>query len=112
MEIVENTIEAIGIRFSVLEEGNEIGRAFLYILNNDLHKEPFGLMEDVFVSESARGRGMGTELIKAVIASARKQGCYKLIATSREERELVHKLYERLGFRSWGKEFRMDFKSL
>ena len=108
MDITQQNIGARGVRFSVLQDGKEVGRAFLYILSNDLHKEPFGIMEDVFVEESVRGQGIGTQLIEAVVAAAKKEGCYKLIATSRESRPRVHDLYLRLGFHSYGKEFRID----
>ncbi len=108
MEISTRNILAKGIRLSVMRDAKEVGRAFLYVLHNDLHKEPFGLMEDVFVEETTRGKGIGTELVQAVIAEAKKQNCYKLIATSRTERQTVHELYERLGFKKWGVEFRME----
>jgi hypothetical protein len=40
---------------------------------------------------------------------ARRRRCYKLIATSRDERPRVHDLYRRLGFEEWGREFRLNF---
>ncbi len=103
------TRTAEGIRFSIETETGEIARAYLYIMHNDLHEEPFGLLEDVYVEESQRGTGIGTRLVRAVIDAAREANCYKLIATSRESRPKVHELYERLGFRNYGVEFRMDF---
>ncbi len=96
------------IRFSVEEDGNEIAHAYLYLLYNDSNKQPIGYMEDVFVTEECRGGGVGTQLLNDLIREARRQGCYKLIGTSRFEREKVHKLYIRLGFVEWGKEFRMN----
>jgi GNAT superfamily N-acetyltransferase len=66
-------------------------------------------MEDVFVDESLRGQGIGTELVNLLIAEAKNRGCYKLIATSRHERPKVHDLYAKLGFHNRGVEFRMDF---
>ena len=101
---------ARGIRFSIRASGGEVARAYLYVMTNDLHEEPFGLMEDVFVAESERGSGLGTALVKEVIAAAREAGCYKLIATSRASRPKVHVLYERLGFANHGVEFRMDLR--
>lgn len=95
-------------RFSVEREGKEVGRAYLYLIRNDLREAPYGFMEDVFVDESCRGEGIGTELTNAVIAKAKEVGCYKLLATSRMERPQVHALYEKLGFIKWGFEFRMD----
>lgn len=109
MEISTRNIPALGIRFSVAQDGKEVGRAFLYVLHNDLHKEPFGFMEDVFIEQTTRGKGLGTKLVNEVITEAKKQNCYKLIATSRTERTKVHELYERLGFKKWGVEFRMEF---
>lgn len=67
-------------------------------------------MEDVFVAESERGSGLGTQLVNEVIATARDKACYKLIATSRNSRPKVHELYRRLGFSDHGREFRIDFK--
>jgi len=100
---------AKGIRFSIKGNGGEVARAYLYLMTNDLHDAPFGLLEDVYVDESQRGSGLGTALVKEVIAAARDAGCYKLIATSRTSRPKVHELYERLGFEKHGVEFRMSF---
>ena len=102
-------LESKAIRFSVDENGKEIGRASLFLITNDLHDQPYGLLEDVFVDESARSRGIGTELVNAVIEESKSRGCYKLIGQSRYGRESVHKLYEHLGFKDHGKNFRMDF---
>jgi GNAT superfamily N-acetyltransferase len=112
MNIVQNEARCRGIKFSVQgDKGSDIARAFLYIMHNDLHERPFGFMEDVYVTEAGenRGKGIGTALVEQVIKTAKKEGCYKLIATSRYSRERVHALYDGIGFYSHGKEFRMDF---
>lgn len=101
--------KASGIRFSFVRDGQEIARARLYVLKNDLHKEPFGFMEDVYVDESARNEGWGKKIVQSVIDRVKKEGCYKLVATSRSERGSVHTLYEKLNFQEKGKEFRIDF---
>tara|TARA_Y100000034_G_scaffold136068_2_gene210598 strand:+ start:1597 stop:1920 length:324 start_codon:yes stop_codon:yes gene_type:complete len=101
-------IKSRGIKVYFEEEGKEIARAFLYIMHNDLHKEPFGLLEDVYVDESLRGQGKGTKMVNKIIELAKENKCYKLIATSRYPREKVHKLYLKLGFEDWGKEFRIN----
>jgi GNAT superfamily N-acetyltransferase len=101
-----------GKRFSIKIDGKEVARAYLYILSNDLHEKPFGFLEDVFVEEGHRRVGCGKKIVERVIEFANEAGCYKLIATSRTEREKVHELYCNLGFVEWGKEFRMDFKDV
>ena len=109
MEIKQKLIKAGDIKFFIEQNGKEVARAYLYILKNDLHAEPFGFLEDVFVDESLRGQGIGTGLLKEIIKMAKDNQCYKIVATSRYERPKVHALYERLGFKDWGKEFRMNF---
>ena len=102
--------DCYAVKITAEENGQIIGRAFLYLIHNDLHEEPYGLVEDVFVDEAARGSGAGTKLVQAIIAEAKARGCKKLIANSRHERPAIHKWYEKLGFRNYGLEFRMDFK--
>ncbi len=108
MEIKKIEKSTLGIKISVVENGVELGRAWLYLVYNDLHVEPYGLLEDVFVNESARGNGVGSELLKEAINEAKERGCYKLIGTSRKSRENVHDWYKKLGFEDYGLEFRMD----
>lgn len=109
MDVDRKMLAAHGIRFSVSSDGVEVARAYLYLMHNDLHQEPFGLMEDVYVDESQRGGGLGTQLVNEIVAAAKENGCYKLIATSRDSRPKVHDLYRRLGFSDHGREFRIDF---
>lgn len=109
MKINITPILVSGIKITLSKGENFIGRGFLYLLKNDLHAEPFGLMEDIFVDESFRGKGCGEKITKAIIEEAKKNKCYKLICTSRFSNEKAHKLYEKLGFKNHGDEFRMDF---
>lgn len=112
MKVDRRTQPAHGIRFAISTDVGEVARAYLYVMSNDLHRAPFGLLEDVFVAESQRGGGLGTQLVREVIAAAREAGCYKLIATSRASRPRVHELYERLGFQSYGLEFRLNLDAV
>jgi len=59
------------------------------------------------VEEDFRGKGIGTKIINEVIELAKKNKCYKIVATSRHERPKVHALYERFGFENFGFEFKM-----
>ncbi len=99
-----------GTRFSAERNNLEVGHAYVYLLHNDLHAEPFALIEDIQVDETHQGEGVGRELIEAVMSHSRERGCYKIIATSRNDgtRASVHDWYGRLGFQSYGTEFRMD----
>lgn len=109
MDIQTKEISATGIKYYILQNGKEVARAYLYILKNDLHDKPFGLLEDVYVEESLRGKGCGPRLVKIIIKEAKRKGCYKLICTSRHTKPRVQKLYEKLGFKNHGLEYRIDF---
>ena len=109
MNVERQDRPARGIRFSIGRDGLEMAHAYLYVMTNDLHDAPFGLLEDVYVEKSQRGAGLGTALVREAVAAARAHGCYKLIATSRASRPQVHELYVRLGFEKHGVEFRMNF---
>jgi GNAT superfamily N-acetyltransferase len=105
---IEVRKKAYAVRVSLVYEKKEIGRAYLYVCTNDLHKEPFGLLEDVFVEEAFRGHDFGSLLVKKAVSEAKKHGCYKIIATSRKERPKLHRWYAGLGFKKYGFAFRMD----
>ena len=48
-----HSVEARGLRLAIYDDdGREAGHAFLYILKNNFHTEPFGLLEDVFVVDA------------------------------------------------------------
>lgn len=108
MEINKKGIESKAVKITFEQSGKTVGRAYLYVIYNDLHKKPYGYLEDVFVEEEFRGKGIGGQLVKAVIEEAKARGCYKLVGTSRHSRPEVHDFYKKLGFEEYGKEFRMD----
>jgi len=100
--------KACGIKISAFEKDEEAGWVYLYVVGNDLHKEPVGLIENLFVHEKFRRLGVGSQLIKALIEKAKEVGCYKIVGTSRHENVKVHEFYKKLGFQDRGLEFRMD----
>ena len=100
--------KSYSIKVIAEERGQILGSAYLYIMFNDLHKEPFGFLENIFVEDGHRGKGIGTKLAEAVIAEAKKQNCYKLICTSRHKNLELHAWYSKLGFKDHGIEFRID----
>ena len=97
-----------GFKIKILNDKQEVGRLFLYILFNDLHKSPFAIIEDVFVEEDFRHQGISKKLLTKAVEEARKAKCYKIIMWSRYAKPHVHNIYKKFGFKEWGKEFRMD----
>jgi ribosomal protein S18 acetylase RimI-like enzyme len=57
-----------------------------------------GSIEDVVVDNSYRGRGLGAQLVRALIAIAKKSKVATIYLTSRPSRIAANKLYPKLGF--------------
>jgi len=57
-------------------------------------------IDEVVVDESARGQGVGEQLVEAALDAARKRGAQiaELQSARTPAREAAHRLYERLGF--------------
>ena len=108
-EVKSVDVSTRGTKFFIERDGKQVARAFLYILYNELHSQPFGFLEDVFVLPELRNKGYGVSVVRMAIACAKEQGCYKLIATSRHGRTKHHELCVKAGFKDHGVEFRMDF---
>jgi ribosomal protein S18 acetylase RimI-like enzyme len=58
-------------------------------------------LEDIYVEEHARGRGLGRELVEAAFERARERGCARMELDVNEANAGAVKLYESLGFTGW-----------
>ncbi len=109
MEIKTKNIKSTGIKVICEIDKKEVGRAYLYIMKNDLHKRPFGYLEDLFVEKEFRGQGISKKILNKTFELSKENNCYKLVCASRYRKEELHKYYESLGFKITGKSFRMNF---
>lgn len=100
--------DSYAIKIFAEEDGKILGWAYVIIIKNDRHNEPYALLENVYVEIEGRGGGLGNKLVLSAIEEAKNCGCYKMLATSRHGREDLHKWYQKLGFRDHGVEFRVD----
>ena len=99
-----------GILITVEDNGDEIGRCRLYLMENSDHDKPLGYIEDVYVHPDHRKKGIGVRVVRKAVELAKKKGCYKLVLTARDSKPWLHRWYEKLGFTSHGRSFRIDFK--
>lgn len=60
---------------------------------------PWAAVENVVVAAEARGRGVGTELMRQATDIACNHACYKLVLSSNVNRSEAHRFYENLGWR-------------
>lgn len=90
------------------ENGNIQATATIYLIQVAVRNRPYALFEGLVVDKFLRGKGIGTKFFEEMIAIAKDLKCYKIIFTSGTDRTDAHKFYEKLGFKQWGLEFRMD----
>lgn len=82
--------------------------ATLYYIEVPIRARPYAFLEGMVVDEAYRSKGFGTLMFNELFKLARKRSCYKFVFTSGNNREEAHNFYEKLGFKKWGLEFRMD----
>lgn len=88
------------------KDGRVVGATTLVVERKLIHRGgKVGHVEDVAVREGFEGSGVGSSLVRAALAEARAQGCYKCILDCKEG--LVG-FYERLGFRRHDVGMRVD----
>lgn len=74
-----------------------VGMASIYFRQTLMGK--FGIIEDVVVSESYLGKGIGDKLIRALIEEAKKRGVKYIELTCNPRRIAAKKLYQKHGFK-------------
>lgn len=80
---------------------NDLG-VIIGALTLSVYRVPTGVrsvIEDVIVDGSARGQGLGEELMKFAIDLAREKGAANISLTSNPMREAANRLYLRVGFK-------------
>jgi N-acetylglutamate synthase-like GNAT family acetyltransferase len=80
-------------------DGTVCGTAFLTLCRDPMYlDQPFGLVENVVVAASARGRGAGRALLEELDRAARAAHCTKLMLLSSSSRREAHAFFTRLGY--------------
>ena len=85
-----------------------IGTFELLIMDNLAHMgAKSGVVEDVVVSDSWQGKGIGKRMMEFALERCREAGCYKMALSSNQKREAAHRFYDNLGFERHGYSFRV-----
>lgn len=70
------------------------------------------LIEAVRVASSARGQGVGSQMMEFALERARERGCLLAQLTSDKRRSAAHRFYERLGFVASHEGMKLELSSL
>ena len=87
-------------RLLVAEAGGVIAGSFQLTFVPDMRPDgrDVAIIENVIVDSAARGRGIGSAMMRWAVEEARRQGCSQVKLTSSRARADAHRFYERLGF--------------
>lgn len=92
-------------------DGRVTGSLTIVIVPNLGHRgRPWAAVENVVVAGEARGRGVGTALMRRATDIARVHDCYKVVLSSNISRAAAHRFYENLGWRKTHTGFSVESK--
>ena len=90
-------------------DGRIMGSFALLVMVNLGHQgKPSAIVEDVVVSQSHQGQGIGRAMMAFALERCREKGCYKLQLSSNLKRRNAHAFYEALGFERHGFSYRIE----
>ena len=81
------------------EETRALGFALLYPSFNSVTASPIWILNDIYVDDSVRKRGIAKALIEKGIELARETGAKQLSLSTAHTNVPSHKLYESMGFK-------------
>ncbi len=94
VQLIARAVEADGAT------GVPVGFATVYWTWQTLDAARIGVMNDLFVTEEARGGGVGRRLIEACRGECRKRGAAKLVWETALDNERAQRLYDSMGAES------------
>jgi GNAT superfamily N-acetyltransferase len=86
-----------GILLGAWEDDRLIGFACSYWTFSSTVADEIALMNDLFVEESVRGRGVGRALIEATVEAARERGLHHVEWFTAPDNVVAQRLYDRTG---------------
>ena len=81
-----------------IDQGDLVGFCSVSFKNSLWQEGPLANIDELVVAETARGQGIGSALLDAVIDVARKIGCTRIELDSAFQRTEAHEFYEHKGF--------------
>lgn len=103
MEIQRREISGVGVKIYATDAIQDMPQTTLYVLRNQLHEEPFGLVVDWDLDQTHEQQGQESSLVEKVVKEAQQRDCYKLVVVSRDSD------FERYGFSNHGKVFKLNY---
>ena len=95
-QIINNA--TVGAVLVARQEGQVVGMVNLLFTVSTALGERVALLEDMVVSPTGRGEGIGTKLLTEAISFARAQGCKRITLLTDRPNESAQRFYSKQGF--------------
>ena len=96
--IKERLTNKDSVIFVAYEEENPVGFVQLYPSFSSVSMKRLWILNDLYVKETVRGKGLGEKLINTAIAYAAETGAKGLLLETAEDNYGAQRLYEKMGF--------------
>jgi len=96
--LMERMINDQSVAFIALDDVKPLGFVQLYPSFSSVSMKRSWILNDLFVNELARGKGVGERLMKTAIEFARETGAKGLLLETANDNAIAQRLYERIGF--------------
>lgn len=97
--LVERLDRDESVIFAIVEEGQALGFTQLYPSFSSVSMKPIWILNDLFVAEEGRRRGVGASLLAAACDYALQTGAVRLELSTAVTNTKAQSLYEREGWR-------------
>jgi GNAT superfamily N-acetyltransferase len=88
-----------GSHFLVAEmKGTPVGFISFMLRQTILHRRPSGLIDELVVAKEYRGKGVGQQLVSAVIEKCRQLGCGEVEVSTERTNVEAREFYRKCGF--------------
>jgi ribosomal protein S18 acetylase RimI-like enzyme len=83
-------------------DGDVVGYVYARKEGRDYNEllDAHGKLHDVYVDESARGRGAGEALVREAMRRLAEKGAPRVLLSTAVQNESAHRLFEKVGFRT------------
>jgi GNAT superfamily N-acetyltransferase len=87
------------------EKGELVGFASFSLRNVVRYPKKIAELDELFVIQHYRKKGIGEQLMQAVEKKAKEQDCYRMFIESHYDHKAAHAFYEALGYKNYGYHF-------
>lgn len=95
-QIINNS--EVGSVLVARQDGQVVGMVNILFTVSTALGERVALLEDMIVSSTSRGTGVGTKLLSEAISFARAQNCRRITLLTDQKNKAAQRFYEKQGF--------------